>query len=54
MQGETLDSMVLFGERHLHHVIKKIERHHNAQRPYQGIGNRMFLMARTLYSGAER
>ena len=31
--------MILFGERHLHHVVKRIERHHNAQRPHQGIGN---------------
>ena len=38
---ETLDSMILFGEGHLHGVLKKIERHHNAHRPHQGIANRI-------------
>ena len=36
---ETLDNMILFGERHLHGVLKKIERHHNTHRPHQGIAN---------------
>ena len=36
---ETLDDMILMGERHLHYVLKKIEKHHNQQRPHQGIGN---------------
>ena len=36
---ETLDSMVLLGERHLHHVLKRIESHHNGFRPHQGLGN---------------
>jgi len=38
---ETLDNMILFGERHLHGVLKKIERHHNIHRPHQGIANRI-------------
>jgi putative transposase len=36
---ETLDRMILIGEGHLHHVVKKIESHHNAQRPHQGLDN---------------
>ncbi|MGD9201644.1 MAG: integrase core domain-containing protein, partial [Chitinispirillia bacterium] len=36
---ETLDNLILFGERHLRLVLKKIEKHHNEYRPHQGIGN---------------
>ena len=36
---ETLDNMVLIGERHLYGVLKKIEHHHNHHRPHQGIAN---------------
>jgi len=36
---ETLDNLILLGESHLRHVFESIERHHNTQRPYQGIGN---------------
>jgi len=36
---ETLDSMILLGERHLHYVLKRIEKHHNGQRPHQGLNN---------------
>ena len=36
---ETLDSMILFGQAHLRYVLKRIEKHHNEQRPHQGIGN---------------
>jgi len=36
---ETLNNMILFGESHLHYVLKRIERHHNGRRPHQGIGN---------------
>ena len=35
----TLDKLVLVGERSLHHALKSIEKHHNQQRPHQGIGN---------------
>ncbi len=38
---ETLDNMILFGEPHLHFVLKNIERHHNTHRPHQGIANRI-------------
>ena len=36
---ETLDNIILFGEGHLNHVLKKIERYHNKYRPHQGIEN---------------
>ena len=36
---EILDDMILFGESHLHHVCKKIEKYHNRYRPHQGLGN---------------
>ena len=36
---ETLDNLILFGQPHLEHVLKRIERHHNQHRPHQGIGN---------------
>ena len=36
---ETLDNVILLGERHLRHVLKQIEQHHNQQRPHQGLDN---------------
>ena len=36
---ETLDSLILLGGAHFHHVLKRIEHHHNRQRPHQGLGN---------------
>ena len=36
---ETLNNLILVGERQLYTVVKKIERHHNFHRPHQGIGN---------------
>jgi putative transposase len=36
---ETLDRLILLGEEHLRHVLKKIEQHHNRQRPHQGLDN---------------
>jgi hypothetical protein len=30
---------VPLGERHYHHVLKRIEHHHNRQRPHQGWDN---------------
>ena len=36
---ETLDNLILIGQPHLEHVLKKIERYHNQHRPHQGIGN---------------
>jgi putative transposase len=36
---ETLDNLILLGETHLRHAMLNIEKHHNACRPHQGIGN---------------
>ena len=36
---ETLDNPILLGGPHLYHVLKRIEHHHNRQRPHQGIAN---------------
>ena len=36
---ETLDQLILLGENHLRHAMLNIEKHHNACRPHQGIGN---------------
>jgi transposase InsO family protein len=36
---ETLDNLILLGGEHFHHVLKRIEHHHNRQRPHQGLGN---------------
>ena len=36
---ETLDQLILVGEEHLCHVLKKIEQHQNRQRPHQGLDN---------------
>jgi putative transposase len=36
---ETLDQLILLGEGHLRHVLRKIEHHHNQQRPHQGLNN---------------
>jgi transposase InsO family protein len=36
---ETLDNMIVFGERHLLHILRRVESHHNNQRPHQGIRN---------------
>ena len=36
---ETLDQLILLGGGHLRHVLKKIEHHHNQQRPHQGLAN---------------
>ena len=36
---ETLNNIIPLGERHFRHVLNSIERHHNKERPHQGIGN---------------
>jgi hypothetical protein len=38
-ENDYLRAEILIGEGHLHHVVKKIESHHNAQRPHQGLDN---------------
>ena len=39
IKRECLDKMVLFGERHVRHVIEEYVEHYNTERPHQGIGN---------------
>ena len=36
---ETLNNLILFGEKHLRVVLKRIEKYHNNYRTHQGIGN---------------
>jgi len=36
---ETLNHLILVGDKQLYTVVKKIERHHNFRRPHQGIDN---------------
>ena len=36
---ETLDQLILLGEGPLRQALKKIEHHHNQQRPHQGLDN---------------
>ena len=36
---ETLDQLILLGQTHLRYALSNIEKHHNACRPHQGIGN---------------
>jgi putative transposase len=36
---ETLDNLIVLGGEHFHHVLKRIEHHHNRQRPHQGLDN---------------
>ena len=36
---ETLNNIIPLGEHHFRHVLRCIERHHNRERPHQGIGN---------------
>ena len=37
---ECLNKMILFGQRHLRHVIDEYVDHYSTERPHQGIGNR--------------
>ena len=36
---ETLNNIIPLGESHFRHVLKRIEEHHNRERPHQGIDN---------------
>ena len=40
IKRECLNKMILFGERHVRHVIEQYAEHYNTERPHQGIGNR--------------
>lgn len=36
---ETLDKLILFGDRQLYNTMKVVEKYHNEYRPHQGIAN---------------
>ena len=38
---ECLNRMIIFGERHLRHVIAEYVHHYHHERPHQGLGNCM-------------
>ena len=40
VRREVLDRMIIFGERHLRHVLAQAAEYHNKERPHQGMGNR--------------
>ena len=44
IKHECLDKFVVFGERHLEHLIREYEYHYNTVRPHQGIGNKPIRM----------
>jgi putative transposase len=39
LRQECLDHFVIFGEKHLRHLLSEFLTHYNAERPHQGIGN---------------
>ena len=43
IKSECLNKMVLFGEKHLRHVIDEYMAHYNTERPHQGIDNRRII-----------
>ncbi len=36
---QTLNQIIPLGKHHFRHVLRRIEQHHNKERPHQGIGN---------------
>ena len=41
VKRESLDRMILFGERRLRKVLCEYVAHYNSERPHQGIGNEL-------------
>ena len=41
IKAEVLNKMILFGEKHLRHVVSEYIAHYLLERPHQGIGNRL-------------
>ena len=39
IQQECLDHFVVFGEKHLRHIVSEYVKFHNDERPHQGVGN---------------
>ena len=40
IRSECLDQMIIFGEKHLRHVLSEYAKHYHEERPHQGLGNR--------------
>jgi putative transposase len=40
LQVECLDHFLVFGEKHLDHLVKEYVQHYHEERPHQGLGNR--------------
>ena len=40
VKRECINKMILFGERHVRHVVTEYVEHYNTERPHQGVGNR--------------
>jgi putative transposase len=40
IKHECLNHFVVFGQRHLDHLVREYEEHYNEERPHQGVGNR--------------
>ena len=41
IKAEVLNKMILFGEKHLRHVVTEYVSHYLFERPHQGFGNRL-------------
>ena len=39
IKHECLDHFVVFGEKHLQHIVSQYVKFHNEERPHQGVGN---------------
>ena len=39
IKQECLDHFVVFGEKHLRHIVSEYVKFHNDERPHQGVGN---------------
>ena len=40
LRRECLDRLLIFGHRHLHHVLATYTRHYNEHRPHRALGQR--------------
>ncbi len=41
IKSESLDRMIIFGERHLRHVVNEFVAHYHEERNHQGIGSQL-------------
>ena len=41
IRSECLDHFVIFGERHLWHLLREFVAHYNTERYHQGLGGRL-------------